>query len=90
MVVRSTEPFHAASPAPGSSGLDGMALNAYDHLLLVVRAALGVIFVVSGYAKLTGLAVFSAVVAARDDNERLKAFVAGLPRAEEMQAPEAD
>ena len=42
-----------------------MALNAYDHLLLVASVALGVIFVVSGYAKLTGMAAFSASLTAR-------------------------
>jgi putative oxidoreductase len=76
MVVRSTEPLHAASPMAGASGLDGLALRAYDHLLLVARVALGVIFVVSGYAKLTGLAAFSASLTAR-----------GVPAAAEFWGP---
>ncbi|MFL5084251.1 MAG: DoxX family protein, partial [Xanthobacteraceae bacterium] len=37
----------------------------YDELLLVSRVALGLIFVLSGYMKLTGLAAFSASLAAR-------------------------
>ena len=64
MVTRSTEPTFVASSNSAPSGLDGFALAAYDRLLLVARVALGLIFVLSGYAKLTGLAAFSASLAA--------------------------
>jgi len=76
MVTQSTEPTYAASPAAATSGVDGFALRAYDHLLLVARVALGVIFVVSGYTKLMGLAAFSASLAAR-----------GVPAAAEFWGP---
>jgi len=65
MVTRSTEPNFAESSSAIPSGLDGFARGAYDQLLLVARVALGLIFVLSGYAKLMGLAAFSASLVAR-------------------------
>lgn len=65
MVMRSNEPTYAAPPAAGASGLDGLAVTAYDRLLLVARVALGAIFVLSGYTKLMGLAAFSGSLEAR-------------------------
>jgi len=65
MVTRSTEPTFTTPSSAAPSGLDGFALAAYDQLLLVARVALGLIFVLSGYAKLMGLAAFSASLAAR-------------------------
>lgn len=47
------------------SGLDGVAARSYDQLLLVGRVALGLIFVLSGWAKLGAVAAFSASLAAR-------------------------
>jgi putative oxidoreductase len=76
MVLRSSDPLPPASGAAGAPGLDGLALKTYDHLLLVARVALGVIFVVSGYAKLMGLAAFSASLTAR-----------GVPAAPEFFGP---
>jgi putative oxidoreductase len=64
MSVRS-EPGDAAPSRQTASGIDGFAAKWYDELLLVARVALGLIFVLSGYAKLTGLAAFSASLAAR-------------------------
>jgi putative oxidoreductase len=63
MTIRSTE--SPSAPVPGSSVLDGIAVGSYDHLLAVARIALGAIFVLSGYLKLTGLAAFSASLTAR-------------------------
>lgn len=60
MTVRSTE-----SRSVPTSGFDGVAASSYDHLLAVARIALGAIFVLSGYLKLTGLAAFSASLTAR-------------------------
>jgi putative oxidoreductase len=60
MTVRSTE----SRPVP-TSGFDGVAASSYDHLLAVARVALGAIFVLSGYLKLTGLVAFSASLTAR-------------------------
>jgi putative oxidoreductase len=65
MSVRSAEPGDAAPARPTASGIDGFAAKSYDELLLVARVALGTIFVLSGYIKLTGLAAFSASLAAR-------------------------
>ena len=65
MTFRSTEAGYAApSPAAGSS-LDNLAARSYDTLLLVGRVGVGLIFVFSGYGKLTGLAAFSASLASR-------------------------
>src|SRR5262245_37716865 len=76
MVTHSNEPSYAVPPATSASGLDGLALRAYDHLLLIARVALGLIFVISGYGKLMGLAAFSASLTAR-----------GVPLAAEFWGP---
>jgi putative oxidoreductase len=65
MSVRSAESGEAAPSPSTASGIDGFAAKSYDELLLVARVALGVIFVLSGYLKLTGLAAFSASLTAR-------------------------
>jgi putative oxidoreductase len=65
MSVRSAEPGDAAPSRQAGSGIDGFAAKSYDELLLFARVALGAIFVLSGYIKLTGLAAFSASLAAR-------------------------
>ena len=65
MSVRSAEPSAAALSRPTPSGVDGVAARRYDELLLIARIALGAIFVLSGYLKLTGLAAFSASLTAR-------------------------
>jgi len=62
MAVQPTRAAYAA-PATGS-GIDAVAVRAYDALLLAGRLALGIIFVLSGYGKLTGLAAFAASLAA--------------------------
>jgi putative oxidoreductase len=64
MSIRSAEPSETASSLP-ASGLDGLVAKWYDELLLVARVALGAIFVLSGYLKLTGLQAFSASLTAR-------------------------
>jgi putative oxidoreductase len=65
MSVRSAERGEAAPSRSTASGIDRFAAKSYDELLLVARVALGVIFVLSGYLKLTGLAAFSASLTAR-------------------------
>ena len=65
MSVRSAQSANATPPRPAVPGIDGFAAASYDQLLLVARVALGAIFVLSGYLKLTGLAAFSASLAAR-------------------------
>jgi putative oxidoreductase len=65
MSVRSAERGEAALSRPAEAGVDGFAARRYDELLLVARIALGLIFVLSGYAKLMGVAAFSASLAAR-------------------------
>src|SRR5512133_1660961 len=65
MSVRSAEPGDVAPSRRSASGIDGLAVKSYDELLLVARVALGAIFALSGYIKLTGLAAFSASLAAR-------------------------
>ena len=64
MSVRSAEPSDATS-RPAAPAIDRFAVRSYDEVLLVARVALGAIFVLSGYAKLAGLAAFSASLAAR-------------------------
>jgi putative oxidoreductase len=63
MAIPSTEPT-VSSPAI-VSGADRFAARYHDELLLLARLALGAIFALSGYLKLTGLAAFSASLAAR-------------------------
>src|SRR5215211_4313360 len=65
MSIRSAEPGDTAPSRSAASGIDAFAAKFYDELLLVSRVALGLIFVLSGYMKLTGLAAFSASLAAR-------------------------
>jgi len=65
MVTQSTEGRLASSSHGFATGVDGLAAAFYDWLLLVARVLLGLIFVLSGYGKLTGLAAFSASLAAR-------------------------
>src|SRR5262245_44005085 len=60
MTVRSTE-----SRSIPTSGLDGVATSSYDPLLALARIALGAIFMISGFQKLTTLGAFSASLAAR-------------------------
>jgi putative oxidoreductase len=65
MVIQSTERRLSSSPHGFATGVDRLAAAFYDWLLLVARVLLGLIFVLSGYGKLTGLAAFSASLAAR-------------------------
>jgi putative oxidoreductase len=65
MTVHPAEPNDAASSPAAVSAADRFAVRSHDGLLLAARLALGAIFVLSGYAKLTGLAAFSASLAAR-------------------------
>jgi putative oxidoreductase len=65
MVTQSTEGRLAPSRHGFAIGIDGLAASSYDSLLLVARVLLGLVFVLSGYGKLTGLAAFSASLAAR-------------------------
>ncbi|MFL5065277.1 MAG: DoxX family protein [Xanthobacteraceae bacterium] len=65
MSIRSAEPGDTAPSRSAASGIDAFAAKFYDELLLVSRVALGLIFVLSGYMKLMGLAAFSASLAAR-------------------------
>jgi len=63
MAVQSDQHRYAA--ASDSAGVDAFAARSLDVLLLVGRVALGLIFALSGFAKLTGLSAFSASLAAR-------------------------
>jgi putative oxidoreductase len=67
MAVQSTKT--GVSPQPTSRSIlwlpDAWAARSHDTLLLLARLALGAIFVLSGYTKLTGLAAFSASLKAR-------------------------
>src|SRR5262249_13891567 len=64
MVTQTTE--RSMSSPPGfAAGVDHFAAASHDALLVAARIALGLIFVLSGFAKLTGLAAFSASLAAR-------------------------
>jgi putative oxidoreductase len=64
MAVHLAESSDAAS-SHSPSGIDDFATRSHDHILLAARIALGIIFALSGYAKLAGLAAFSASLAAR-------------------------
>ena len=64
MVTQPTE-RSMSSPSGLTTGVDHSAAASHDALLLAARIALGLIFVTSGFAKLTGLAAFSASLAAR-------------------------
>jgi len=64
MAVHLAESTDAAS-SHSVSNIDGFAARSHDHILLAGRIALGIIFALSGYAKLAGLAAFSASLARR-------------------------
>jgi putative oxidoreductase len=53
------------APSPTTGGVGGLSPRQGDALLLLGRILLGGIFVVSGYAKLAGLAVFAATLEKR-------------------------